>query len=66
LPDSLGLLVVIGLGLVLIFVAAAYLPARAMGHPVFDRLLTHREDLLVAATALSFGMLISLVVVAFV
>jgi hypothetical protein len=66
LPNSLALLVGIGLGLVLIFVAAAHLPARAMGHPVFDRLLTHREDLMVAATALSFGMLISLIVVAFV
>jgi hypothetical protein len=47
-------------------VAAAYLPVRPTGHPVFDRLLTHREDLMVAAVALSFGMLISLVVVAFV
>jgi hypothetical protein len=66
LPNAVALLVCIGLVLVLVFVAAAYLPVRPMGHPVFDRLLTHREDLMVAAVALSFGMLISLVVVAFV
>jgi len=65
LPKSLALLVGIGLGLVLVLVAAAYLPARPMGHPVFDRVLTHREDLLVAAVALAFGIFISLLVVAF-
>jgi hypothetical protein len=65
-PNSLALLLGIGLGLLLVFVAAAYLPARAVGHPVFDRLLTHREDLLVAAAALGLGIVISLVLVTFV
>jgi hypothetical protein len=64
-PNSLALLLGIGLGLLLVLVAAAYLPARNMGNPVFDRLLTHREDLLVAAAALGLGILIGLVLVTF-
>jgi hypothetical protein len=63
-PDSLALLLGIGIGLLLLLVAAASLPVRAMGHPAFQQLVTHREDLLVAAAALGFGILIGLVVVA--
>jgi hypothetical protein len=63
-PDLLALLLVSGLGLLLILVAAACLPVQAMAYPVFDRLMTHREDLLVAAAALGFGILIGLAVVA--